>query len=158
MQQELEAVKKQMQVKIDRIIDPGAVVVVDIGTSESVRIPVDRFDILFARPVIGADGSVSGHYYWAVCFEVGFDQGGPQNVRLFKMDNVREERPDLFLFRDHRDYECFIESIDVIDTKGRSDFKQWRQYKNYKMDAFERLYANFTSEAMEMALNWEKPI
>ena len=158
MQQELEAVKKQMQEKIDRITEPGAVVVVDIGIPESVRIFVDRFDILFARPIIGADGFVSGHYYWAVCFEVGFDQGGPQNVRLFKMENVREERDDLIRFTDHREYSCYIESLDVIDTKGRSDYKQWRQYKNYKMDAFERLYANFTGEAMEMALNWEKPL
>jgi len=158
MQQELDAVKQQMQKKIDRITEPGAVVVVDIGIPESVRIFVDRFDILFARPIIGADGSVSGHYYWAVCFEVGFDQGGPQNVRLFKMENVQEERDDLIRFTDHREYSCYIESLDVIDTKGRSDFKQWRQYKNYKMDAFERLYANFTAEAMEMALNWEKPL
>ncbi|OQA87733.1 MAG: hypothetical protein BWY28_01893 [bacterium ADurb.Bin236] len=158
MQQELDAVKQQMQEKIDRITEPGAVVVVDIGIPESVRIFVDRFDILLARPIIGADGSVSGHYYWAVCFEVGFDQGGPQNVRLFKMDNVREERDDLVHFTDHREYSCFIESLDVVDTMGRSDFKQWRQYKNYKMDAFERLYANFSSEAMEMALNWEKPL
>jgi len=158
MQQVLEAVKQQMQEKIDRITEPGAVVVVDVGIPESVRIFVDRFDILFPRPIIGADGSVSGHYYWAVCFEVGFDQGGPQNVRLFKMDNVREERDDLIRFTDHREYSCYIESLDVIDTKGRSDFKQWRQYKNYRMDAFERLYANFTSEAMEMALNWEKPL
>ncbi|OQA84963.1 MAG: hypothetical protein BWY28_02763 [bacterium ADurb.Bin236] len=157
MQQELDAVKQQMQEKIAGITEPGAVVVVDIGASESVRILVDRFDILFARPVIGADGSVSGHYYWAVCFEVGFDQGGPQNVRLFKMENVREERSDLFLFRDHREYSCFIETIDEIDDAKKADFKQWREYRGQNQKAFERLYQNFTAEAMVMALNWEKP-
>ena len=158
MQQELEDVKQRMQEKIDRIIVPGAVVVVDIGIPESIRILVDRFDVLFARPVIGADGSVSGHYYWAVCFEAGFDQGGPQNVRLFKMENVREERPDLFLFRDHREYECFIETIDEIDSAKKADIKQWRDYKTQNQNAFERLYGNFIAEAMEMALNWEKPL
>ena len=158
MQQELEAVKQQMQEKIDGITAPGSVVVVDIGGDDSVRILVDRFDILFARPVIGADGSVSGHYYWAVCFEMGFDQGGPQNVRLFKMENVREERPDLFLFRDHREYECFIETIDEIDSAKKADIKQWREYKTQNQNAFERLYGNFIAEAMEMALNWEKPL
>ncbi len=158
MQQELEAVKKQMQEKIDRITEPGAVVVVDIGIPESVRIFVDRFDILFARPIIGADGALAGHYYWAVCFEMGFDQGGPQNVRLFKIENVREERPDLFLFRDHREYECFIETIDEIDDAQKADFNRWREYKKQNQNAFERLYGNFTAEAMEMALNWEKPL
>jgi len=158
MQQELEAVKQRMQAKIDRITAPGSVVVVDIGDSVSVRILVDRYDILFARPVIGADGSVSGYYYWAVCFEVGFDQGGPQNVRLFKMENLREERPDLFLFRDHREYSCFIESIDVIDDEAKADFRRWREYKKNNKKAFDRLYQNFTAEAMEMALNWEKPL
>jgi len=158
MQQELDAVKQQMQEKIDRINVPGSVVVVDVGLSDSIRILVDRFDILFARPVIGADGSVSGHYYWAVCFEVGFDQGGPQNVRLFKMENVREERPDLFRFRDHRGYSCFIETIDEIDDAKKADFKKWREYRKQNQKAFDRLYLNFTAEAMEMALNWEKPI
>ena len=158
MQQELEDVKQLMQEKINRIIVPGAVVVVDIGIPESIRILVDRFDVLFARPVIGADGSVAGHYYWAVCFEAGFDQGGPQNVRLFKMENVREERPDLFLFRDHREYECFIETIDEIDSAKKADIKQWREYKTQNQNAFERLYGNFIAEALEMALNWEKPL
>ncbi len=158
MQQELEAVKQRMQEKIDRITAPGSVVVVDIGGADSVRILVDRFDILFARPVIGVDGSVSGHYYWAVCFEVGFDQGGPQNVRLFKMENVREERPDLFLFRDHREYSCFIETIDEIDDAKKADFKKWREYLKQNQKAFDSLYQNFTAEAMEMALNWEKPV
>jgi len=158
MQQELEDVKQLMQEKINRIIVPGAVVVVDIGIPESIRILVDRFDVLFARPVIGADGSVSGHYYWAVCFEAGFDQGGPQNVRLFKMENVQEERPDLFLFRDHREYECFIETIDEIDSAKKADIKQWREYKTQNQNAFERLYGNFIAEALEMALNWEKPL
>jgi hypothetical protein len=158
MQQELDAVKQQMQEKIDRINLPGSVVVVDVGLSDSIRILVDRFDILFARPVIGADGSVSGHYYWAVCFEVGFDQGGPQNVRLFKMENVREERSDLFRFRDHREYSCFIETIDEIDDDKKADFKKWREYRGQNQKAFDRLYQNFTAEAMEMALNWEKPV
>jgi len=150
--------KQQMQEKIDRINVPGAVVVVDVGDADSIRILVDRFDILIARPVIGADGSVSGHYYWAVCFEVGFDQGGPQNVRLFKMENVREERPDLFHFRDHRGYSCFIETIDEIDDAKKADFKRWREYKKQNQKAFDRLYQNFTDEAMVMALNWEKPL
>jgi len=158
MQQELEAVKQKMQEKIDGITAPGSVVVVDIGGSDSVRILVDRFDILFARPVIGADGSVSGHYYWAVCFEMGFDQGGPQNVRLFKMENVKEERSDLFRFRDHRGYSCFIETIDEIDDAKKADFKKWREYRKQNQKAFDRLYQNFTDEAMEMALNWEKPL
>ncbi len=156
MQQELEAAKQQMQKKIDRITAPGAVVVVDLGGSDSVRILVDRFDILFARPVIGADGALAGYYFWAVCFEVGFDMGGPQHVRLFKMKNVREERSDLFLFRDHRDYSCFIETIDEIDEAKKADFKRWREYREENQKAFERLYANFTAEAMDMALNWEK--
>jgi len=158
MQQELEAVKQQMQEKIDRITTPGSVVFVDLGGSDYVRILVDRFDILFTRPVIGADGSVSGHYYWAVCFEMGFDMGGPQNVRLFKMENVREERADLFRFRDHRGYSCFIETIDEIDDDKKADFKRWREYRGGNQKAFDRLYQNFTAEAMEMALNWEKPI
>jgi len=156
MQQELEAVKQKMQEKIDRITAPGSVVVVDLGGSVSVRILVDRLDILFARPVIGADGALAGHFYWAVCFEVGFDQGGPQNVRLFKMENVREDRPDLFLFRDHREYSCFIESIDVIDDETKADFKRWLEYKSKNQKSFDRLYQNFTAEAMEMALNNEK--
>ena len=158
MQQELEDVKQLMQEKINRIIVPGAVVVVDIGIPESIRILVDRFDVLFARPVIGADGSVAGHYYWAVCFEAGFDQGGPQNVRLFKMENVREERSDLFRFRDHRGYSCFIETIDEIDDVKKADFKKWREYRKQNQKAFDRLYQNFTAEAMEMSLNWEKPV
>jgi hypothetical protein len=158
MQQELEAMKQQMQEKIDGITAPGSVVVVDLGGSDTVRILVDRFDILFSRPVIGADGSVSGHYYWAVCFEMGFDQGGPQNVRLFKMENVKEERSDLFRFRDHRGYSCFIETIDEIDDAKKADFKKWREYRKQNQKAFDRLYQNFTAEAMEMALNWEKPI
>lgn len=150
--------KQQMQEKIDGITAPGSVVVVDLGGSDTVRILVDRFDILFSRPVIGADGSVSGHYYWAVCFEMGFDQGGPQNVRLFKMENVKEERSDLFRFRDHRGYSCFIETIDEIDDAKKADFKKWREYRKQNQKAFDRLYQNFTAEAMEMALNWEKPI
>ena len=158
MQQELEAVKQKMQEKIDGITAPGSVVVVDIGGADSVRILVDRFDILFARPVIGADGSVSGHYYWAVCFEMGFDQGGPQNVRLFKMENIKEERADLFRFRDHREYSCFIETIDEIDDDKKADFKKWWEYRGQNQKAFDRLYQNFTAEAMEMALNWEKPV
>lgn len=158
MQQELETVKQRMQEKIDGITAPGSVVIVDIGGADSVRILVDRFDILFARPVIGADGTVSGHYYWAVCFEVGFDQGGPQNVRLFKMDNVREERSDLFRFRDHRGYSCFIETIDEIDAVKKADFKKWWEYRKQNQNAFDRLYQNFTAEAMEMARNWEKPV
>ena len=158
MQQELDAVKQQMQEKIDRINVTGAVVVVDVGDADSIRILVDRFDILLARPVIGADGSVSGHYYWAVCFEMGFDQGGPQNIRLFKMENVREERSDLFHFRDHRGYSCFIETIDEIDDAKKADFKRWRKYREQNQKAFDRLYQNFTDEAMVMALNWEKPL
>lgn len=158
MQHELEAVKQQMQVKIDGITVPGSVVFVDLGGSDFVRILVDRFDILFARPVIGADGSVTGYYYWSVCYEMGFDQGGPQNVRLFKMENVREERSDLFHFRDHREYSCYIETIDEIDNVKKADFKKWREYKKQNQKAFDRLYQNFTAEAMEMALNWENPL
>ena len=158
MQQELEAVKQQMQEKIDRITAPGSVVFVDLGGSDFVRILVDRLDILFARPVIGANGALAGHYYWAVCFEMGFDQGGPQNIRLFKMENVREERSDLFRFRDHREYSCFIETIDEIDDAKKADFKKWREYRKQNQKAFDRLYQNFTAEAMEMALNWEKPV
>jgi len=158
MQQELDAVKQQMQEKIDRINVTGAVVVVDVGDADSIRILVDRFDILLARPVIGANGTVSGYYYWAVCFEMGFDQGGPQNVRLFKMENVREERSDLFHFRDHRGYSCFIETIDEIDDAKKADFKRWRKYREQNQKAFDRLYQNFTDEAMVMALNWEKPL
>jgi len=158
MQQELEAAKTEMQGKIDRITAPGAVVFVDLGGSDFVRILVDRFDILFARPVIGADGALAGHYYWVVCFEVGFDMGGPQHVRLFKMENIKEERPDLFRFRDHRGYACFIEIIDVIDDAKKADFKRWREYKSKNQKAFDRLYRNFIAEAMEMALNHEKDV
>ncbi|OQA86906.1 MAG: hypothetical protein BWY28_02194 [bacterium ADurb.Bin236] len=158
MMNELEEAKQQMQGKIDRIAEPGAVVVVDLGGSDFVRILVDRFEILFARPVFGADGAVAAHCYWAVCFEVGFDMGGPQHVRIFKMENIREERPDLFLFRDQRGYDCFIESVDVIDEDRKADFKRWREYKAKNKEAFERLYGEFTEEAMEMALNHEKDV
>ncbi len=158
MQQELETVKQQMQEKIDRITAPGSKVFVDLGLSDYVRIFVDRFDILFARPILGADGAVKGYYYWAVCFEVGFDNGGPQNIRLFKMDGVQEDRDDLIRFKDHRGYSCYIESIDVIDTKVKADFKRWREYKKNNQKAFERLYSEFTAESMEMALNYEKDV
>jgi hypothetical protein len=156
---EIEAAKTEMQEKLDHVVAPGAVVVVDLGgaggASDFVRIPVDRFEMLFARPVFGADGATAGHYFWAVCFEVGFDMGGPQHVRIFKMENVTEERPDLFLFRDQRGYDCFIESVDVIDDERRADFKRWREYKARNKEAFERLYGEFTAESLEMALNME---
>jgi hypothetical protein len=158
MMNELEAAKHAMQLKIDRITAPGAVVVVDLGGSDFVRILVDRFEILFARPVFGADGAVAAHSCWAVCFEVGFDLGGPQHVRLFKMENVTEERPDLFLFRDQRGYDCFIESVDVIDDERKADFKRWREYRARNKEAFNRLYGEFTAESMEMALNHEKDV
>ncbi|HOP41189.1 MAG TPA: hypothetical protein PLI53_09115 [Geobacteraceae bacterium] len=156
MQENLETAKSEMQRVIDRILELGAVVLVDSGDGIDVRIVVDRFDILFARPVFGPDGAVADYYHWAVCFEVGFEVGGPQNVRLFKMKGLKEVHPGLICFTDHRDWKCFLESIDAIDEASKKDFRMWRGYKEKNKAAFERLYDELTSEMMEMALNWEK--
>ena len=156
MKTELEQAAADMQSKVGVVTAPGSVMRVNDADGMSVSIRVDRFDILFARPVIASDGSLSGHYCWAVCFEVGFDQGGPQNVRLLKMANIRQERDDLIRFTDHRGRSCYIESIDVIDTAKKADFKMWRKYKAENEAAFAARYADFTDEAMEMALNYER--
>jgi len=155
MQENLDASKNEMQKTVDRVLKPGSVVLVDSGDGFDIRLMVDRFDVLFARPVFGPDGSVQNHYFWAVCFEVGFDNGGPQNVRLFKMKDVKEIHPGLIEFTDHREWKCLLESIDEIDNASKRDFRRWRDYREKNRAAFERLYNDFTAEMMEMALNME---
>jgi len=155
MQKDLEAAKNEMQKTIDGILKPGAVVLVDSGDGFDIRLMVDRFDVLFAPPVFGPAGAVQDHYFWAVCFEVGFDNGGPQNVRLFKMKKVKEIHPGLIGFTDHRGWKCLLESLDEVDDVGRDDVRRWGEYKEEKKEQFDRLYRNFTDEHMEMALNME---
>lgn len=157
MKEILEKEKQRMQSVIDRILEPGAVLRAESPEPDAgdVRISVDRLDILFARPVLDAGGAVAGFYYWAVCFSMGFDFGGPQYIRTYKMMDVKQERENLIYFRDHRGDACMLESLDEVDDDGRDEVRRWRKYKEEKKEQFERLYRDFTSEHTEMALNME---
>jgi len=157
MKEILEKEKQRMQSVVDRIMGPGAVLLVETGGPEGIdiRIQVDRFDILFARPILDAGGAVAGFYYWAVCFSMGFDFGGPQYIRTYKMMDVKQARENLIYFNDHRGDACMLESLDEIDDDGRDDVRRWRKYKREKKEQFDRLYSNFTDEHTEMALNME---
>lgn len=157
MKEILEVEKQRMQSVVDRILEPGAVLLAESPDSEvdAIRIEVDRFDILFARPVLDVDGAVAGYYYWTVCFSMGFDFGGPQHIRTYKMMNVNKAHENLLYFRDHRGDSCMLESLDEIDTHARAEVHRWRQYKEKKNEQFQRLYRDFTDEHTEMALNME---
>lgn len=157
MKETLEKEKRRMQSVVDRVVESGAVLRAESSDPDGgvVRISVDRFDILFARPVLDAGGAVAGFYYWAVCFSMGFDFGGPQYIRTYKMMDVKQARENLIYFTDHRGDACMLESLDEVDDDGRDEVRRWRKYKEGKKEQFERLCRDFTDEHMEMALNME---
>ena len=157
MKETLEKEKQPMQSVVDWVLEPGAVLRAESSDPDGgvVRISVDRFDILFSRPVLNADGAVAGFYYWAVCFSMGFDFGGPQHIRTYKMMDMNQARENLIYFTDHRGDSCMLESLDEIDDDGRNEVRRWREYKEGKKEQFEKLYRDFTAEHMEMALNME---
>jgi hypothetical protein len=153
------AAKKDMQGIVDGIVSAGAVLFINPKNSDrNFRICVDRFEILLASPYTGKGYSTRHYYYWAVCYEVGFDKYGSQAVRIFKIEMVKECNPESLRFTDHHGNNCVLEAIDENDEKDCSIFRRWLVYKERNADDLTELYDEHKREAMDTVGYWESNI